>query len=37
MAISDVRLKNNYYELFDGNGKKVNEIRSDRVGELIGS
>ena len=37
MAISDVQLKNNFYQIFDGNGKKSKEIHSSSVGELCGT
>ena len=36
MAISDVQLKNNYYQVFDGSGKKIKESHSSSVGELCG-
>jgi len=36
MAISDVRLKNNYYEIFDGNGKKGRQVHLSVAGELCG-
>jgi hypothetical protein len=37
MAISDVRLNGNYYELYDGSGKKTKETHKNGVGELCGS
>jgi pectate lyase len=36
MAISDVQLKNNYYQVYDGSGKKIKESHSSSVGELCG-
>lgn len=36
MAISDVHLKNNYYQIFDSNGKKGKEMLASNLGELCG-
>ena len=36
MAISDVQLKNNYYQVIDENGKKIKEAHYSSVGELQG-
>ena len=36
MAISDVQLRNNYYQVFDSNGKKIKENHTMNVGELCG-
>ena len=36
MAISDVQLKNKYYQVFDSSGKKIKEIHETNVGELCG-
>lgn len=35
MAISDVRLKNNYYEVYDSSGKKISDAYYSK-GELLG-
>lgn len=34
--ISDVQLKNNYYQVFDSNGKKIKETHQSSVGEFCG-
>ena len=36
MAISDVQLKNGWYQVIDDNGKKIKEIHENQVGELHG-
>ena len=36
MAISDIQLKNNYYQIFDSNGKKGKEMLASNVGQLCG-
>lgn len=36
MAISDVQLKNNYYQVIDENGRKIKEIHASSVGDLLG-
>jgi len=36
MAISDVQLKNKYYQVFDSSGKKIEETHETNVGELCG-
>ena len=36
MAISDVQLKNNYYQVIDENGRKIKEAYSSSFGDLQG-
>ena len=36
MAISDVQLKNHYYQVIDDNGRRIKEIHENNVGELQG-